>query len=40
MTTRQTVSGVERRRPGSPHRRVQKIAAMRTAMGERPVEEL
>src|ERR1700735_3898059 len=40
MTTMQTVSGVERIRPGHPQRRAQKIAMARSASEEMPVREL
>src|SRR5580704_8554965 len=40
MTTMQTVSGVERIRPGHPQRRAQKIAIARRASEEMPVREL
>jgi hypothetical protein len=40
MTTMQTVSGVERMRPGHPQRRAQKMAIARRAREEIPVREL
>ncbi len=40
MTTMQTVSGVERMRPGHPQRSAQKIAMARRAREEMPVREL
>ena len=40
MTTRQTVSGVERMSPTGPHSHVQKTAATISAMGVTPVLEL
>src|SRR5690242_8108649 len=36
MTTRHTVSGVERTRPTGPQSQVQNVAATRTATGDRP----
>src|SRR5258708_4865368 len=40
MTTMQTVSGVERMRPGHPQRSAQKMAMARRAREEMPVREL
>jgi hypothetical protein len=40
MTTMQTVSGVERMRPGHPQRIAQKMAMARRAREEMPVREL